>query len=392
MPKRPNIELSDKVLDFFSAALYSRRWTNIFASFEDGKFYLEQIKRGETIGAKLKKKETRKWWNPEKYKKYFRTEPQEKGKDLFHLSEEGKELQDISRFVLIQEKKLPRGADVFKAIDHGFSAPENFITTMYLLYTLPITKLTQLHEYMNDSTAKRYVNKLCNAGLLNAHFRTITPKRGGSYKIKILERTSAGAFYFKNILLPILEYASAEDKKDTEIMKYLKFNWPLKPKRPTRKVAKPVQSDHRIGMYIPDRKYSQMLVEKLRRTVFGTHPEAKFVEYPKGLDHSATQNNIVFFDADSVSKGMVARVIADIKRTMVKDGRTKVVALTDHTKLSDRLSMECDLVFQKHWLDDGNGYKEESDAFLNKYAQKLTARKKSGPGGIVMGTEQFIIS
>jgi len=396
----PNIELSDKVFKAFSGVLSSRRWVRFFSEFQDGKFNFAQVQRGEPIGENYGKRK----WKEKKFKDYIRGERiKNNGETRIYLTEEGDQIRNIAKYFLIQERNIPRRKGVEDILDlmpeknHGVEKILNFL---HIIYTQPISEMRQLYDYFSTTTSKLISDKLVAKGLLKVKTKKIrkvtgidaktNKKKHLVYHVNSFERTRRGTFFYEKIVLPIIQYLNAENKEDTELARCVKTNWPLRPVRKTKKVAQPIQTAaFRVGMYIPDEKYSQMLMEKLKRTVFEESAYAKFEDHQKGLDFTAPQYSVVFFDADSIPEGTANRIIRDIKKIPVSRGGTKVIALTDHTRRSDRLSLQCDLVLQKHWLDDGNGFKEESDAFLREQAQKLYD-KRSSSGGLIMGTKQFI--
>jgi hypothetical protein len=402
METQPNIELSERVFNAFSGVLSSRRWARFFSEFQDGKFNFAQVQRGFPIGEDYGKRR----WKEKKFKDYIRGEKiKNNGETRIYLTEEGQQMQNIARYFLIQDRNMPKKKgveDILSLMPGKNHGVEKILNFLHILYTQPISEMRQLYDYFSSTTVKGISDKLQAKGLIkvkSTKVREVTgintktnKKKHLVYQVNSIVRTRRGTFFYEKIILPIIQYLNAEDKENTELARCIKTNWPLKSKRETKLVAKPIQTIYRVGVYVPNGEYSRMLVEKLKRTVFGNNIDAEIIDLQKGLDYAAPQFGIIFFDADSVPTGIVNRVIRDIKKTKVKEGRTKIVALTDLPKRSDILSLECDLVLQKHWLNDGNGYKEESDAFLTKYASKLADQKKYGPGGLVMGTKQFITS
>jgi hypothetical protein len=375
MEEKPNIELTDRVIDFFSAALYSRKWTKFFAEFQEDKFKLEDILRGRKFGMM----KTERTWFESKYENYLRSRKED---STLYLTAEGRELQDIARYFLVQTTKQPLGLRLFDLIGNRptkSSGVERTINIIHLIYSQPIREMRDLYEYVHHSAVR------------TGHRNIKTSYAGG--RVKTIERTALGTFLYEKILLPMCAYAEAENKKDTALARCVGKQWPLGARvRKRPKTAKPATvSSHRVGLYVPDNAYSGMLIEKLQRTVFPNKP-VDFRTHDYNLDTTAAQFNIVFFDADQVPVGNVATIANYVGRTKVKNGRTKIIALTDSSRKSELLSERgCDIVLQKDWLDDRNGFKEESDRFLERYAAKITSRNSSGLNGIIMGTEQFLI-
>lgn len=389
MEEKPNTELSGRVLEFFSAALYSRKWTKFFADFEDGGFELEEVLRGRKFGMK----KTERTWFESKYENYLRSRKEDA---KLYLTGEGRDLQDIARYFLIKTTNQPQGLRLFDLIGSRptkASGLERTLNIIHLIYSQPIREMRELYEYVHHSAVNIIVNRLAKLGVIKTDHKNIRTSYAGG-RIKTIERTRLGTYLYEQILLPMCAYAEAENKRDTTLAKCVRREWPLGARvkrRPATAKPATVKKNHRVGLYVPDNAYSGMLIEKLRRTLFTNRP-VEFRTHDNNLDTTATQYNIVVFDADQMPLSNVATITNYVARTRVKDGRTKIIALTDSPKRSEILSERgCDIVLQKEWLDDRNGFEEESDRFLQKYAAKITSKTSNGLNGAIMGTEQFLM-